>query len=139
MDIDLLSKKFAQAKRALQRVQEYLPTKEDEFIENHLSQDVAYRNFVIAVQNCVDMGSYIVSSKGWPIPAKMKEIFETLSGQKVIPPALAKKLIHAVTLRNTIVHNYAELDHRKAYRLIKQSLKFVPQFCLKLINKKARK
>lgn len=134
MDIKLLQKKTSQAKRALVRVKTYLSPTEKKFVEDYLSQDVTYRNFVIAVQNCVDMGSHIISEEGWPNPGTMKEIFQTLDGQNIISSSLAKNLIKTVTVRNIIVHDYAKLDHRKAYRLIKQSLRFIPQFCLDILN-----
>ena len=130
MNIELLKRKSTQIERALARVKSYLPASVMDFEKNYISQDIVYRNFQIVVQNCIDTGSHIISTRRWNPPRTMKEVFDLLSVQKVISPSLGKELRKMVTLRNIIVHNYALLDHRKAYPLIKKSFKVVPRFCL---------
>ena len=60
------------------------------------------------------------------------ETFDILASRKMISPSLGKNLRGMVTLRNIIVHDYARIDHERAFIAIRESLKFIPRFCIAL-------
>lgn len=134
MDKELIRRKADQAERALSRVKTRLPASPSRFSKDFDAQDIVYRNFVIAVQNCVDIGSHVISSKRWELPRGMGEVFDRLAAHRVLPSGLARTLRNMVVLRNIIVHDYARIDIGRAHRLLRQSLKEIPKFCLSLIS-----
>lgn len=85
----------------------------------------------------MDIGSHIISVKRWQLPSKMGEVFELLAHHRLISERLARKLINMVILRNIIVHNYTRIDVKKAYSLVKSSIKLIPKFCLSILKTKA--
>lgn len=134
MDIELIKRKTAQIDRAVSRIETKIPTSLKRFERDYDAQDVVYRNFQIVVQNVVDIGNHVISTKGLPLPKTMGEVFDILASHRLIPAPLAKDLRKMVTVRNIIVHDYTRLDHKKAYRLVSKSLKVVPKFCLKFLK-----
>src|SRR3989338_2562417 len=106
MDIELLKRKSTQADRALRRIHEFLPKSVHKFETDYIAQDIVYRNFQIAVQNCVDIANHIAASKGWQAPNSMKGIFDLLAQNKFIGSAMRNQFKGMVILRNILVHDY---------------------------------
>lgn len=135
MDRDLILRKVGQAERALWRVKTRLPAGAAAFEKDYDSQDIVYRNFQIAMRNCVDIGSRVISERRWELPRTMGEVFDRLSSRRFIGAKLALSLRRMTALRNIIVHDYARIDLRKAFPLLKSSLKAVPSFCRAALRK----
>ncbi len=134
MDLELLRRKTAQADRALRRVKTRLSPSATAFEKDYDAQDIVYRNFQIAVQNCVDMGAHVISESRWEPPRAMGEVFDRLKERRLIGGALTLSLRRMVVLRNIIVHDYARIDIRRAYPLLKTSLKAIPRFCAAILK-----
>lgn len=45
------------------------------------------------------------------------------------PAGLAKQLRNMSILRNIIVHDYARLDIKKAFPLLRSAITIIPRFC----------
>lgn len=135
MDRELIRRKADQAERALARVRSRLPRTAAAFLRDFDSQDIVYRNFQIAVQNCVDLGSHVISEKRWELPRSMGEVFDRLAQRRFIGARLASELRRMTTLRNIIVHDYARIDVRRAHPLLRSSLRSIPRFCLAALRK----
>ncbi len=133
-DLELLRRKAGQVERALNRVRTKLPNTLKTFSADFDAQDIVYRNFEIVVQNCVDMGSHAIASARWEMPKTMGDVFDILVAHRALTPHLGRWLRAMVTVRNILVHDYTRVDHRKAFRLIRNSLRVVPKFCLHLLK-----
>ncbi len=138
MDIELLKRKSSQAERALRRIHEFMPKSAHELETDYIAQDVVYRNFQIAVQNCVDMANHIAAREGWQAPNSMKGIFDLLAQNKHIGSVLGNHLKDMVILRNILVHDYSKIDHHKAFSTVRQALNLIPKYCLTLIKRKRK-
>ena len=139
MDIELLKRKSTQADRALRRIHEFLPKSAHGLETDYSAQDIVYRNFQIAVQNCVDMANHIAASEGWQAPNSMRGIFDLLAQNKFINSATRNKLRNMVIVRNILVHDYTRIDHKKAFGTIERGLKVISQYCGRLISHKHEK
>jgi uncharacterized protein YutE (UPF0331/DUF86 family) len=135
MDKELVKRKLSQVNRALKRVTDHRPSSLKEFKVNYDIQDIIYRNWQIIVQNMVDIGSHIISDRGWQTPITMGHVFEILAQNKVIPRSQVKKLRNMVTIRNIIVHDYIRIDHEKVYKHLKTHLRLVRQFGSQILKK----
>lgn len=135
MDVELMARKVTQAERALSRVRGRLPGAHAAFAADYDAQDIVYRNYVIVVQNCVDIAAHLISEKGWETPRSLGETFEILARRKMLSGGLGKGMRDLVVLRNLIVHDYARIDIARAYPLIKSALKLIPAFCGKFTGK----
>ncbi len=137
MDRELIARKSGQAERALRRVRGRLCPTVEAFRKDFDAQDIVYRNFQISVQNCVDIGSHVISQKGWDVPRSMAEVFDRLAERRFIGARLGAALRNMVVLRNIIVHDYARIDLQQAHSLLRASLKAIPLFCSTALRKAA--
>lgn len=134
MDIELVTRKAAQAGRALDRIRRKLPAAADSFERDHDAQDTVYWNLIIAAQNCVDIAAHVIAENAWESPDKMGAVFDILANHGRIPQNLAGDLHRLVTLRNIIVHDYARIDLERAFPLLQSSLNLVPAFCRAILK-----
>lgn len=138
VDPSLLARKAEQLERALSRVQARIPRAVAELASDLDAQDIVFRNYQIAIQNCVDMASHVVVESGWPPAATMGGTFETLAEHGVLPPPFARRLRKLVALRNILVHDYARVDMALAWTLVRASLTALPRFCRLIIRRRRR-
>ncbi|MCG2726647.1 MAG: DUF86 domain-containing protein [Elusimicrobia bacterium] len=129
IDKELIYRKINQLERALNRVKSHLPENSKIFASDYDAQDIVYRNFQIAAQNCVDISNHIIAEKRWEIPRTMGGGFEILRKHKIISSAIAKNLRDIIILRNIIVHDYIGIKIEKAYPLILKSFNTLSAFC----------
>lgn len=129
MDAELVARKVTQAEKALARVRGRLPASVKAFSRDYDAQDIVYRNFVIAVQNCVDISAHIIAVERLEPPASMGGVFGVLAAHGRLTAAQARRLRDLVTLRNIIVHDYARIDLKRAFPLLKSGLTLVPDYC----------
>ncbi len=80
--------------------------------------DSAERNFHIAIEAILDVGSFLISKKGWPVPSKYSEIGITLAENGVISQDEGRALSSLAGLRNILVHSYSEIDHEIIFSLL---------------------
>ncbi len=128
-DADLIRRKISQARNALARIVERLPSSPQALRQDFDAQDVVYRNFQIVVQNCADMAAHLIAENGWEMPRSLAEGFDILAVHKVIPASLAKSLRNLAVLRNILVHDYSRVDLERAFPLLRSSRSLAPRFC----------
>ncbi len=102
--------------KTLGKLEEIAKIPETVFLEDWKSQDVALRNFQVAVEICGDIGAFILAFKNIPVPETYVGVVETLRKNGVFTTELEENLKQLVKFRNIIVHEYLDLDFRKVYR-----------------------
>jgi uncharacterized protein YutE (UPF0331/DUF86 family) len=85
----------------------------------HLQLEVE-RALQVAIQICIDVGAHLVSGLGQPPPGDYRGVFAALGVAGVVEADLAKRLGDAARLRNLLVHDYGEIDHRLLWRSLGQ-------------------
>ena len=77
-------------------------------------EQVAF-NMFLAMQECLDMSSHIVSDEGWGTPSTLAEMFDVLEKRGVLTPETAAAMRRGTRLRNLIAHAYGDLDPEKLF------------------------
>lgn len=85
----------------------------------HLQLEVE-RALQVAIQICIDVGAHLVSGLGQPPPGDYRGVFAALGAAGVVEDELAQRLGDAARLRNLLVHDYGEIDHRLLWRSLGQ-------------------
>lgn len=79
------------------------------------AQDLSHYEIERQVQICVDLSigiaRRIISLENELVPETSAECFITLRKMKWISPAIEKKMVAAVGLRNIIIHEYDDLNY----------------------------
>ena len=103
-------------------LRELRPLTYDEFAREHVLVASAERDFQIAIQAALDIGSIILADQQVRVPNRYSDIFPALAEIGVIPADLAQKLVGMAKFRNVLVHLYLEVDLERVYRYLQENL-----------------
>jgi len=115
LDVDIISARLARLENCLKRLKEVAGEPLDKFVADQDLQDKAERNFQIAAQCCIDIGSHILAGQALGVPESYAEIFYLLSESRVMSADLAEKFALVSGLRNLLVHDYLKLKPERIY------------------------
>jgi uncharacterized protein YutE (UPF0331/DUF86 family) len=108
---DIVLNKKESVERCVRQIRLYYAKPSDlPFEEDFLKQDAIAINLQRAAEQCIDLANHLVRLKKLGIPKDSKESFSFLAKAKIIPQALAKQLEGMVGFRNTLVHEYQEVE-----------------------------
>lgn len=93
-----------------------------EFLANPALHDLAERYLHLVAEAAIDLASHWIADQALRTPETNADSFTVLEEAGEIDAALAEKLRGWAAYRNVFVHQYAEVDHRVAYRAIKEEL-----------------
>lgn len=120
---DIVLNKKESIERCIKQIQTYyaLPS-ELPFEENHLKQDAIAINLQRACEQSIDLANHTIKKRKLGLPKETRESFRLLAQNGIIPRDLAKKLENMVGFRNTLVHQYQELDIQLMKNVIEKRL-----------------
>lgn len=70
--------------------------------------------FITAIEGCARIAHHLVASGDWGVPDTNADAIRLLAAHGVLPRPLADSLAAAVGFRNLLVHQYADVDDRRA-------------------------
>ena len=105
-----------------------------EYVRNYLIHKSVERLLETAIQTCLDIGRHLIASEGWRYPEENKEVFRVLADEQVIPRELLARLEDMAGFRNVLVHEYAEIQHRKVYDNLKHDLGDFDKFASAIVT-----
>ncbi|MCA1961551.1 MAG: DUF86 domain-containing protein [Desulfomonile sp.] len=111
MDDVVLSKKES-IERCIRQVREYyyaVPS-DTPFDKDYFKQDAIAMNLQRACEQCIDLANHTVKTRKLGLPKESKESFRLLAERGIIPRDLGANLEKMVGFRNTLVHQYRQLD-----------------------------
>ena len=106
----------------------YKLSSEKAFIKDPLIYGNAERYLQLAIQCVLDVSNHIVADMRLNLPSDNKELFELLVRKKIVPTALARRLMPMAGFRNILVHEYLEIDRKRVYAVLKNDLKDFEKF-----------
>ncbi len=108
---DVLLNKKESIERCVKQIKNYYDRPSDiAFMHDYLRQDAIAINLQRACQQCIDMANHAIRVKKLGIPKDSRESFRLLAAHHIIPAALAHQLESMVGFRNTLVHEYQNLN-----------------------------
>jgi uncharacterized protein YutE (UPF0331/DUF86 family) len=117
IDKDILLNKADRVHRHVKRVKDKRPARLKEFLSTRDLQDIVLFNLQMAIQNCIDMASHVISDEGLGVPGSTNEMFYRLHESGYISQEVAEKMVAAVGFRNLVVHEYAKVDLEEVYKI----------------------
>ncbi len=116
--------------RTIQKVTEGNPKK----LEDLLIQDVFVLNIQRSVQASIDIAQVVISKKDLSLSSSYKDTFYILTKEKIISPALCKKMQNMVGFRNIAVHDYQKLNLDILKTILKKHLPDFEEFYSKILR-----
>lgn len=117
---EVISRRLERIEESISRLREAGKITKQEFLTDWKYQDATIRNFQVAIEACLDMGSYLIALSGWKSPEGYTKIVEILGEKGVLPKDFIEKAKDMVKFRNIIVHDYLYIDLNKVYSNLKQ-------------------
>jgi uncharacterized protein YutE (UPF0331/DUF86 family) len=104
------------------RLRTYQKHSLDDFADNWEVVYAAERGIQTAIQNLVDIGAHILAAFGDSEWDAYREIPPRLAKHRIIPKKSVLVFQEMIGMRNVLVHQYAEVDVTKVYKVIQEYL-----------------
>ena len=105
----------------------------DEYLDDDNIQTIVERKLQLAIQVCMDIGSYLIGQLGLTAPDEAENVFAVLGREGVISRGLARRMVGMVRFRNILVHDYLEIDSHIVYNNLAEALSDFDQFSQEII------
>lgn len=100
----------------------------EDLVSDDITSTLAERWLERMVNRAVDINFHLIRSTGSPPPDDYTASFLELGKLKILPSKLAHRIAPAAGARNILVHEYDNLDTRKFYSSLKDSVRLFPQY-----------
>lgn len=130
MDPEVFSRRLVALKRYLERIASFRGIDEATFLREPSLHDLAERYLHLAMEACLDLGAHWVAERDLRAPETYRSTFSILAEAKAIEEPLAERLASWAGLRNVLVHDYLDIDHRISFRAIREALEDLEAFRL---------
>ena len=122
VDKDLILAKASSVKRHMKRVNNKVNTDLQTFLKEPDRQDIVLFNLQMAIQNCIDIASHIISEEGFGVPGSTSDMFFSLEENGYLDTDMTNKIVKAVGFRNLIVHEYTKIDLEQVYEVARRDI-----------------
>jgi uncharacterized protein YutE (UPF0331/DUF86 family) len=109
---DVVINKIQSIQRCVRRAREEYQADRDGFATNYTRQDAAMLNVLRACETAIDLANHVIRTHKLGIPVYSADSFRLLRAEHIIDARLAERMERMVGFRNTVVHQYAEVDIR---------------------------
>jgi uncharacterized protein YutE (UPF0331/DUF86 family) len=96
--------------------------------QNRIDQAVAERHLERMIGRMIDVNYHLLIESGQPPPSDYYASFVQLGTIGVLEPAFAQRVAASAGLRNRIVHEYDEIDHRRVFEALTTALVDIPRY-----------
>jgi uncharacterized protein YutE (UPF0331/DUF86 family) len=128
VDSEILATKLSRLREAMKRLQTIAAKPRDEYLASETDTALSEHYLRIALEAMLDGGNHVIAEKGLRKPQTLREIPLILGENGVITTDLATRLAGAASLRNLLVHRYADIDHRLVYDALRKDLVDLEEF-----------
>lgn len=125
--------KISSIQRCLKRIQEVSQDK-PESLDNLDVQEIVTLNLQRAIQGAIDLAAHVVADEGWGVPQELRENFDLLSQNDVLPDELTKRLRKMVGFRNIAVHEYATINIDILKSILMHNLQDIEEFYMSILR-----
>lgn len=128
VDRTMVTRRLAVIARYVSRLAPHAALTLDQYRADPLRQDAIERALQVSLEATLDVGKHFLRVLGHPRPKDAFDMIVAVGEAGVIPPALARALAPATSLRNRLVHEYDDLDDAKVHASIAKAVRLLPQF-----------
>lgn len=118
-------KRLERARLAVARLEKALKIEDQQYLRDYDLQSIVERNLQISVEAVVDLAQRLITLKRWRTPNSYGDVARVLEKNRVLPKELCSQLEDLASLRNIIVHLYAEVDQVRLLRELPDSVKYL--------------
>jgi len=94
----------------------------EEFISDPEHYGSAERFLHLSIEAVIDMGNHVIADLGLGVVNWYSDVPSILSDKGYLSPDLKAKWIRMIEFRNTLVHEYVEIDRKIVYEVLLNEL-----------------
>jgi len=95
----------------------------EEFAEDPERYGSTERFLHLAIEAVIDMGNHVIAESQLGVVNWYSDIPKILAGKKFISTELEEKWIRMIGFRNTLVHEYIDIDRKIVYDVLQNNIK----------------
>jgi len=118
----------------LEKLKEFENISLDDYLNNFKNQLIVERLLEVIIKAAIDVNEYILSSLSKENNFTKSEAFIELSKFNIISPELAENLAASSRLRNKLIYQYYDIDHRQVFNAISFALQQYPIYIKQVIQ-----
>ena len=108
---------------AIKAIERYAVSSYEEFIADPERYGSAERFLHLAIEAIIDMGNHVIAHLDLGVVNWYRDIPSILSEKGYVNPSLKEKWIRMIGFRNTLVHEYIDIDRKIVYEVLQNNLK----------------
>lgn len=133
----IVENRISTIKKYLKILERYKNYSIEEIKENIDLRGAIERYLYLAVQSTIDLAETVIAQKGFRKPTTLRENFDILQEENIIPIKLTEDLIKMVGFRNIITHSYEKVNYDIVYDILQNRLENIFEF-LEIIKEKIK-
>jgi uncharacterized protein YutE (UPF0331/DUF86 family) len=122
LNLDLINKRAADIRKALQLLAQYATIQEEDFLADETILAAAKYQLLVAIEAAQAICNHLAARVARKAPTSYAECFLLLTQSSVITRELATRLAVMAKFRNLLVHQYADIDNKQVYAIINHEL-----------------
>ncbi|MCC5908177.1 MAG: DUF86 domain-containing protein [Balneolaceae bacterium] len=133
VDRDVAFAKISSIQRCLKRISD-ITQLDPESLNDLDVQEIMILNLQRAVQSSIDLASHIVADEGLGLPQELRENFDILLKNDILPKDLTLRLRKMVGFRNIAVHEYESINPDILKSILKNNLRDFEEYYTAIIR-----
>jgi uncharacterized protein YutE (UPF0331/DUF86 family) len=133
VDRDVVLGKISSIQRCLKRIKDVTRLDPDS-LDNLDTQEIVILNLQRTIQGSIDLAAHVVADEGLGVPQELRENFDLLLKNGVIPADLSGRLRKMVGFRNIAVHEYETIDIEIMKSILQHNLIDIEQFYVCIVG-----
>ncbi|MBU1091310.1 DUF86 domain-containing protein [Patescibacteria group bacterium] len=127
-NFNIIENKISSVQKYLDILEKYKKYSKKEIQNDVDIKGAVERYLYLATQATIELAGAVVSFKNLRKPSTLRESFQILNEKDIIKIELMEKMTSMVGFRNTIAHDYEDLDYGIVYDVLQNKLKDIKEF-----------
>ena len=132
--LDLVRDKVRRLRETCSALRGATPSDAADLVGDRDRRDLVSFRVYLAMQEAIDLASHLVADQGWGPAPNLRDHFNLLERNKVIPQPLAADLSAGVKIRDLIGHAYADVDPGKLHAAAGRIPALMEAYCAAVIS-----
>ncbi len=133
-NLRVIENKISLIQKYLKIVISYQSYTKEDIVRDITLKGAIERYLYLVVQATVDLAEAVIAFKKFRKPSTMRECFDILYEEDIIPLDLSERLVKMVGFRNILAHDYELINYDIVCKVLKEDIEDIERF-IKIIMK----
>ncbi len=131
---DLVRSRVQEIGDSVRRLEQIAELSLDEFLKDADARDIACYRLLVSIEAALSLCYHVSAKKLVKVPEGYADCFGLLVENGLVEPELGRRLQRMARFRNMLVHVYWKVDYEQVYRILRENLKDLRNFCTVIVK-----